>query len=450
MVSGGTSQCAVYETNETDADGVDLDNTCEDFNQQCGSQESTGNLHEDRDLSSVDSGLGGPQFSSLNKLISYYKDNQLPIDLKSGAIPFTPILKPTSSEDSSDCGIPSISTTRGLRSSDSDLSINRCPPGGTYRSQGSKSLCRRPAVRVFNEVRSLHDLADISHAQSVNVNGFPRRELSVNCISDEVDKNLNTEPTVFPPSCSALQNGALKQQGVGRPKIDRKQIRYVVMNEQPPQINFNISADDLLSKVSSDSLQSPLSLRRSNLYNSAYGDVPIDTGSLANSHFQYVQPVKSGVNSASLPFLTDVYVDPSLFNFDDTSQAYASVPSETLLKPSSSPSSGAFARNSSKPPLPSTISRPTSTVALQLDVLCQGDRFLSLFVAASVVLQPQLEIGAKILLLWLRTVNCLLSEYKDNLSSNGLLHGIFSSQTKDCQSGGLSGTPQFPPPPRLY
>ncbi|KAL7062942.1 hypothetical protein AAHC03_01059 [Spirometra sp. Aus1] len=60
--------------------------------------------------------------------------------------------------------------------------------------------------------------------------------------------------------------------------------------------------------------------------------------------------------------------------------------------------------------------------------LLNRDRFLSLFVVASVVLQPQLERRVQILLLWLRTINCLLSEFKDNLSSNGLINGIFSIQ----------------------
>uniref|UniRef100_A0A0X3PNG5 Tyrosine-protein kinase Fps85D n=1 Tax=Schistocephalus solidus TaxID=70667 RepID=A0A0X3PNG5_SCHSO len=462
--------------------------------------------------------LGGPLFSSLNELISYYKDNQLPIDLKSGAILFTPVLsppEPTAPEGSSDCGIQSLSITKGLRLSDSDLSITRCSPCGTHSIQCSKDLCRRPAIRAFNEVRSLHNLADFSHTPLPKVDGFRRRELSGNCISNDVDNNLNSDPIVVPPRCSALQNGELKRQEVGKPKLDRKQIRYLFMNEQPPQI-------------SSDSPSSPSRLRCSNIYNLAYADVPSDTGSLANSNFLYVQPLTSGVNSASLQnltFLTDVYADPSLFNFDNTSKTYVPVPFEPPRKPFQSPSSEAFARNSNKPPLPSS-SRPQSTITLQLDVLCQGfinydltcaeilpshfelpcddnvkplnstmwqsigafllsevqpsnlaralaleyvhllmlrwatasstptssgpsdgfslilwpaangyredlfnrDRFLSLFVVASVVLQPQLERRAQILLLWLRTIHCLLSEYKDNLSSNGLLNGIFSSQ----------------------
>ncbi|BHF59610.1 hypothetical protein SprV_0100257100 [Sparganum proliferum] len=461
--------------------------------------------------------LGGPLFNSLNDLISYYKDNQLPIDLKSGAILFTPVFsqtKPTSVERSSDGVIPVVSKTRDLRSSDSDLSINRCPSGSTYNVHCNKGLCRRPATRAFNEAR--------------NFSGLRKGEFFAPRISDGEGKSSNTEPDVVLPTGSASQNGALKKQEVDKPKLDRKQIRYLVMNEQPSKSNFNNSISDLFSKIS-DSPPSPSQLRHSDLHNPAYGDLPSDTGSLPNSYFQCVQTHKSRVNSASLqnlPILTDVYADPSLFTFSNISKTYATVPFETSPKPSQSPSSGAHARNSSKPPLPLTSSRPQSAVSLQLDVLCQGfinydltraerlstifesqyednfkpldrtlwqsigtfllsdvqpsnlakalslecvhllmlrwanspstsassgpsdgfslilwpaangyredllnrDRFLSLFVVASVVLQPQLERRAQILLLWLRTINCLLSEYKDNLSSTGLLNGIFSVQ----------------------
>ncbi|KAM7540113.1 hypothetical protein Aperf_G00000027025 [Anoplocephala perfoliata] len=308
-------------------------------------------------------GLGSVEFTSIADLLTYYKDNQLPVREDLGAILFMPVPLP-----------------RDKVSIESE-------------SSSSEELKN-------NDYASLDDVVE-------NHKSFNGQIPNTNHLN--FSKHTSKPPVVC--------------------RLQRRQVRYLPMNEKPPKYknkNLNKSLGNLRSIYCDPS-------------NFSQSTISLPTASDCESSFQRLTKMCQGLVNydLALTFLNFVDVAKPLDEdaFSAVTKVILSAAPETVADCLANETASILVLNWLSDS-GNVTGLPTDGYSLLLWPAANGfrwdlynrDRFLTLFLISSIVILKDGESRAKLLAVWVDVIKRLIDYHKDYFTANVLVNGICSDQ----------------------